>query len=375
MRLKKLRSKLADKELDAILITSPANRRYLSGFTGSAGALIVSPDRAVLATDFRYYEQVAKQAPQFELAKIEGQFTALLPDLIGEMSVRWLGFESDDVTVALHERLADALPECVEFVATSGLVEELRAVKDEDELAALRRAIALGDAAYAHIADFMQPGMTERQVAWELESFMRTHGAEKLSFETIVAAGPNGAMPHAHPTDRPIRSGEPVVMDFGAVVDGYCSDMTRTVALGQAGERYHEVYEIVLQAQQSALQGIRPGMTGQEADAIARQVIRDAGYGDAFGHGLGHGVGLVVHEKPRVGKLSDKDVLQPGMVFSVEPGIYLPGEFGVRIEDLVVLCHDGPQALSLAVKEPVLARARQAFYENPSCANSRIMVK
>lgn len=357
MRLTKLRRKLTDEGLNAILITNPANRRYLSGFTGSAGTLIVSPDRALLATDFRYYEQVEKQSPQFELVKIEDKFTALLPDLVGEMGIQQLGFESDDVTVALHERLANVLPEGMEFVATSGVVEELRAVKDEDELAKLRRAIALGDAAYAYIAGFMQPGMTERQVAWELESFMRTHGAEKLSFEVIVAAGPNGAMPHAHPTDRPIQVGEPVVMDFGAVVDGYCSDMTRTVALGQAGERYHEVYEIVLQAQQAALQDIWPGMTGQEADAIARQFITEAGYGDAFGHSLGHGVGLMVHEKPSVGRLSDKEVLQAGMVFSVEPGIYLPGEFGVRIEDLVVLREDGPEELSHAIKEPILARA------------------
>jgi len=241
-------------------------------------------------------------------------------------------------------------------VTTSGVVEEMRAVKDEDELATLRQAIALGDAAYAHIADFMQPGMTERQVAWELESFMRTHGAEKLAFEVIVAAGPNGAMPHAHPTDRVIQAGEPVVMDLGTAVDGYCSDLTRTVVLSEADGRYQEVYEVVLQAQQAALRGIRPGMRGQEADAIAREVIAEAGYGDAFGHGLGHGVGLVVHERPRLGRLSDKDVLQSGMVFSVEPGIYLPGEFGVRLEDLVLLREDGPEVLSQAAKEPILAR-------------------
>jgi Xaa-Pro aminopeptidase len=366
MRLAKLREKLADEGLDAILITTPANRRYMSGFTGSAGALIVSRDRAVLATDFRYYEQVEKQAPQFELAKVKEKLADLLPDLTSDMDIRRLGFESKDLTVALHGQLGDALADAVksdgvrsdgvEFVATSDIVEELRIVKDETELAALRQAIAVGDAGYAHIADFMQPGMTERQVAWELESFMRTRGAEKVAFDIIVAAGPNGAMPHARPSDRPIQAGEPVVMDLGAVVDGYHSDLTRTVVLGKADERYRQVYDIVLQAQQAALQGIRPGMTGQEADAIARGIIAEAGYGDAFGHGLGHGVGLVVHEKPGVGRLSDKDVLQPGMVFSVEPGIYLPGEFGVRIEDLVVLGENGPHVLSQAAKEPVLAR-------------------
>ncbi|OQY25890.1 MAG: hypothetical protein B6I34_01250 [Anaerolineaceae bacterium 4572_32.1] len=356
MRLTKLRQKLTDKGLDAILITDPANRCYLSGFTGSAGVLIVSQDRALLATDFRYYEQVEKQAPQFELIKLQGKFADLLPDLIAELGIHKLGFESKNVTVDMHQDLTDALPDGVEFVPTSDVVKELRAVKDEGELAALERAIALSDAAYAHIAEFMQPGMTEKQVAWELESYMRSNGAAKIAFDIIVAAGPNGAMPHARPGDRTIQPGEPVVMDLGAVVDGYHSDLTRTVALGESNGRYRQVYEIVLQAQQEAIEGIRPGMTGQEADAIARRVIEDAGYGDKFGHGLGHGVGLVIHEKPGVGKLSDQELLKPDMVFSVEPGIYLPGEFGVRIEDLVVLRDDGPEVLSRAAKEPVLAR-------------------
>lgn len=357
MRLSKLRQKLADEKLDGILISNAANRRYLSGFTGSAGTLIISPERAVLATDFRYYEQVERQAPQFELAKIKDKFTDLLPDLITGMDIRRLGFESEDLTVALFGQYDDALPEGVELVATSALVEELRAVKEEGELAAIQRAVALTDAAYAHIARFMQPGMTERQVAWELESFMRTHGAEQMAFEVIVASGPNGAMPHARPGERVIQAGEPVVMDLGAVVGGYCSDLTRTVVLGSADGRYREVYEIVRQAQQAAIAGIRPGMTGQQGDALAREVIAQAGYEEAFGHGLGHGVGLMVHERPRVGRLSDKDVLQPNMVFSVEPGIYLPDEFGVRIEDLVVLREDGPQALSQAAQEPFLPRA------------------
>jgi Xaa-Pro aminopeptidase len=280
-----------------------------------------------------------------------------LPDLVNELGIRRLGFESKNVTVDLHKELTNALPGGIEFVATSDIGANLRSVKDDNELATLRRAIAQGDAAYAHIVDFMQPGMTEREVAWEMESFMRTHGAERLAFPIIVGSGPNGAMPHARASDRPIQAGEPVVMDFGAVVDGYCSDLTRTVALGEADGRYREVYEIVRQAQQAAIQGIRPGMTGQEADGIARKIIQEAGYGEAYGHGLGHGVGLVIHEKPGLGKLSDKDVLQPGMVFSVEPGIYLPGEFGVRIEDLVVLREDGPEVLSKAAKEPILLRA------------------
>jgi len=354
MRLAKLRQTLTDQGLDAMLITDEANRRYLSGFTGSAGMLVISQDRALLATDFRYYEQAAQQAPHFELIRLTDKFSLLLPDLVAGLGVRRLGFESKNLTFDQHASLAAALPAGVEFAPTADTVLEMRAVKDEGELAALRRAIAVSDAAYAHMARFMRPGMTEKEVAWELERFMRIAGADKVSFDIIVAAGPNGAMPHARPGEAVIRPGQAVVMDFGAVVEGYHSDLTRTVVLGEADGTYRQVYDIVLQAQQAAIAGIRPGMTGQEADAIAREVIQAAGYGEFFGHGLGHGVGLVIHEKPGVGRLSDKDVLQPGMVFSVEPGIYLPGEFGVRLEDLVVLREHGPEVLSLAAKEPLL---------------------
>ncbi|MFZ5916807.1 MAG: M24 family metallopeptidase [Chloroflexota bacterium] len=354
MRLAKLRQTLTDQGLDAMLITDEANRRYLSGFTGSAGMLVISQDRALLATDFRYYEQATLQAPHFELIRLTDKFSLLLPDLVAGLGVRRLGFESKNLTFDQHASLAAALPAGVEFAPTADTVLEMRAVKDEGELAALRRAIAVSDAAYAHMARFMRPGMTEKEVAWELERFMRTAGADKVSFDIIVAAGPNGAMPHARPGEAVIRPGQAVVMDFGAVVEGYHSDLTRTVVLGEADGTYRQVYDIVLQAQQAAIAGIRPGMTGQEADAIAREVIQAAGYGEFFGHGLGHGVGLVIHEKPGVGRLSDKDVLQPGMVFSVEPGIYLPGEFGVRLEDLVVLREHGPEVLSLAAKEPLL---------------------
>jgi Xaa-Pro aminopeptidase len=279
MRLTKLRQQLNNENLDAILITNATARRYMSGFTGSAGTLVISQERALLATDFRYYEQMSKQAPDFELAKVEGQFSDLLPNLVGELGIRRLGFESDDVTFALHEQLADALPEGVEFAPTSGLVREISAEKDEGELIKLQKAIDLTDAAYAHIVKFMQPGMTELEAAWELESFMRTRGAEAMAF-VIVGSGPNGAMPHARPTDRVIQAGDPIVIDIGAVVDGYYSDLTRTVALGEGSERYREVYGIVLRAQEAALRGIRPGMTGREADALARGVIEEAGYKD-----------------------------------------------------------------------------------------------
>ncbi len=355
MRLEKLRESLTTEGLDAILITQPENRRYLSGFTGSAGVLLISQDEAILATDFRYFEQVEKQAPEFRLAKITDKFETLLTDLIQQVGAQSVGFESAHVTVDQHQRWlevaeGDASAAQFELAPTTALVEKIRAVKDEGELAKIKKAIAVADEALAHVADFIEPGMTEAEVAWELEVFMRTHGAEKLAFDLIVGSGPNGAMPHATVSERVIRAGEPIVMDMGARIDGYNSDLTRTVCAGRPDDKFREIHAIVLEAQLAAERNIRPGMQGKEADAIARQVIEEAGYGGHFGHGLGHGVGLAVHEKPSVGRLSE-DVLQPGMVFTVEPGIYLPDWGGVRIEDIVVMRDDGVEVLTQARKE------------------------
>ncbi len=349
MRLTKLREALAAEGLDAILITQPENRRYLSGFTGSAGVLLISQDQAVLATDFRYYEQVEKQAPDFRLAKITDKFEPLLPDLVHQLGAKMVGFESAHLTVDQHQEWQKVAKD-FELVPTKELVEGIRAVKDEEELGKIKQAIALTDEAFAHIVNFIQPDMTEKEVAWELEVFMRTHGAEKLAFDLIVGSGPNGAMPHATISGRAIRAGEPIVMDMGAATDGYHSDLTRTICVGRPDQKFGEIYSIVLEAQVAAEQSLRPGMTGKEADSIARQVIEEAGYGKHYGHGLGHGVGLAVHEKPGVGRLSE-DVLQPGMVFTIEPGIYLPGWGGVRIEDIVVMREDGVEVLTQASKE------------------------
>lgn len=349
MRLMKLREALATEGLDAILITQPENRRYLSGFTGSAGVLLISQEQAILATDFRYYEQVEKQSPDFRLAKITDKFKTLLPELVHQVGAKRVGFESAHLTVDQYKEWEEVV-EGFELVPTKELVEGIRAVKDEDELSKIRKAIALADEAFAHIVDFTEPGMTEKEVAWELEVFMRTHSAEKVAFDLIVGSGPNGAMPHATVSERVIRAGEPIVIDMGAMIDGYNSDLTRTICAGRPDDKFKEIYDIVLEAQQTAEQSIRPGMTGKQADGIARKVIEDAGYGDNYGHGLGHGVGLAVHEKPGVGRLSE-DVLEPGMVFTVEPGIYLPGWGGVRIEDIVVMREDGVRVLTQASKE------------------------
>jgi Xaa-Pro aminopeptidase len=352
MRLEKLRTALAQEGVDAILVSQPENRRYLSGFTGSAGWLAISAGRAVLVTDFRYFEQVGREAPDFELVKIQDRFVDLLPELLADLDVKKLGFESQHVTVDELVTWSQAV-EGTEWQPLKSTVEAIRAIKDEDEINALAQSAHLTDAAFDHLLGVIRPGMTERQAAWEIESFMRTHGASKVAFDLIVGSGPNGALPHAQASDRPIGEGEPVVIDIGCVLDGYCSDMTRTICLGQGQDKYLAVWGIVLKAQEAAEAGIRAGITGVEADALARTVIEDAGYGQYFGHGLGHGVGLVVHEGPRASRLWPHTI-EAGMSLTVEPGIYLPGEFGVRIEDLVIVREEGIEVLSRTAKTAVL---------------------
>jgi Xaa-Pro aminopeptidase len=351
MRLEKLRETLAEQELDALLVSQAENRRYLSGFTGSAGMLMITAQEAILATDFRYYEQMGREAPDFQLAKIKTRFEELLPELISDLGISRLGFESEHVTVHQFHTWSQATDD-VEWVPHRQTVEKIRAVKEEGELDALRRSVALTDAALAHLLGVLEPGMTEENAAWEIESYMRTHGASKVAFALIVAAGPNGALPHALPSDHRISEGEPIVIDIGCVVDGYCSDMTRTICLGKPDSHYLEVWQIVHSAQETAEATICAGMTGIEADASAREVIEKAGYGDQFGHGLGHGVGLAVHEMPSASPRID-NVLEAGMVLTVEPGIYLPGEFGVRIEDMVIIREDGVEVLTQSPKRAV----------------------
>lgn len=353
MRLINLRITLAESELDAILVGQPENRRYLSGFTGSAGWLLISADRAVLVTDFRYLEQVGRQAPDFELVRLETKVSDLLPGLLADLGVHRLGFESQHLTVDQFDEWSQCTGG-VEWVPLKETVERMRALKDKSEVDALRRSAQLNDAAFGHFLEVVGPGMTELEAAWEIEAFARTHGASKVAFDLIVAAGPNGALPHARPGARTISSGDPIVVDIGCVLDGYCSDMTRTVCLGDPDEKYLEVWELVLKAQEAAMAGIRAAVSGREIDALARDLIAEAGYGEYFGHGLGHGVGLAVHEGPRASRLSD-DTLAAGMSLTVEPGIYLPGRFGVRIEDLVIVREEGIENLSNTPKTPVIA--------------------
>ncbi|MDH7490428.1 MAG: Xaa-Pro peptidase family protein [Anaerolineae bacterium] len=349
-RLARLRERMAALQLPAMLISQPLNRYYLSGFSGSAGTLFVTADRAVLLTDSRYTERAAGEAPGFEIVKLERDVVTALPDLVAQVGVDRVGFESAHVTCAEYKVWAEKVGEAA-LVPTQGVVEGTRAVKEEEELALIRQAVAIADAAYAHLKQTIRPGMTEKQVAWDLEVWMRTHGADGIAFDLIVASGPNGAMPHALASDREIRAGEPIVVDMGARVRGYHSDLTRTLYLGEADGTFRQVYDIVLRAQQAAEARLAPGALGPDVDATARAIIAEAGYGDNFGHGLGHGVGLAVHELPGLNQRT-QDTLAPGHVVTVEPGVYLTGWGGVRIEDMALITESGAEILTQADKDP-----------------------
>ncbi len=356
-RLDRLRALLAREALDALLVTAPPNRRWLAGFTGSAGSLLVSADAALLATDFRYWEQAAAQAPAFELVREGDRGSGPPIELLAGLGGRAVGFEPRALSVAEHaewSEAASALPaaERPRLLPAPGLVEELRLVKEPAEVEAIARAAALTDACAAHAAELAQPGTTERELSWAIQRYAMEHGAERLAFDSIVAAGPHGALPHAVPRDVPLAHGQPLVLDLGAVVDGYCSDLTRTVVVGgpdAADDTFPRVYDVVLTAQTMAIERIEAGMTGAQAHAVAAAVIDEAGYGERFGHGLGHGVGVQVHESPRL-RPGAADMLADGQVMTVEPGVYLPGWGGVRIEDMCVMEGGRLRPLSRAAK-------------------------
>ena len=355
-RLERLEALLAERELDALLVTGPANLRYLTGYTGSNGlALAGATGERLFLTDFRYATQIEDEVSdafdrQIGKADLIADLGAWLEGLGARRPVR-LGFEDDHVTVRRCRALREHVPEGVELVAAGGTVEELRIVKDADELRRIGAAAALIDQVLATIADRGLVGRSERAVAIDLENEMRRLGARAPSFPTIVAAGSQGALPHATPRDAAIATGTLVVVDLGAELDGYCSDCTRTFATGELDAEQRDVYELVLRAQKAGLDAVAPGPTGREIDAAARELIAAAGYGEQFGHGLGHGVGIEVHEEPRLSQVAGNRPLASGNVVTVEPGVYLPGRFGVRIEDLVAVTDDGHEVFSLFTKE------------------------
>lgn len=346
--LDRARRYLAASGVDALLLAKAENRRYVTGFTGSAGLALVGARDALLAVDFRYYEQAAEQAPACEVLRGGADPAAALAGVVRERELRRIGFEAEFVPYAQVERLREKLAPA-ELVPL-GDVDRLRWVKDAAEIAALERAAQISDAAFVHVLDVLRPGVTERDAAVELEVFMRRAGAERLSFESVLASGPRSALPHGRATDRVMRAGDLVTLDFGAVCDGYGSDCTRTVVLGAPDDRQRQVYGVVLDAQRRALEAIRPGVSCRDVDAAGRAVIAAAGFGEAFGHALGHGIGLDVHEGPALSPRHEAP-LEPGMVVTVEPGIYLPGWGGVRIEDDLVVTEDGCRTLTHARRD------------------------
>jgi Xaa-Pro aminopeptidase len=352
-RLSAIRANFDEWQVDALLLSSPANRRWASGFTGSAAQLLISRRRAVLATDSRYWEQAAAEAPAFEIFQMRDEKDAMA-NFLATAGAQRIGVESSHVTLARQAALDKH--EGFVWVPLASTIEPLRAVKSADELAAIRAAARLTDATVAQVPHLAQPGVSERAVAWELEKFMRENGAEATAFDIIVAAGPHSALPHHHPGERLLQAGDIIVVDLGAQLGGYKSDLTRTFHLGEtADDAFWAIYNTVEQAHGAAIAGIRPGVTGKDVDALARDLITAAGHGDHFGHGTGHGVGLEIHEEPRFSRLAEKTIIPAGAVMTVEPGIYLPGYGGVRIEDLLHVTAGGAEYLSAAPKSPLIA--------------------
>lgn len=351
-RVNRIREQLLAQAADVFLCSNPVNRRYLTGFTGSAGLAWISADLKAILTDFRYIEQVKVESPSWQLIRIENPLDTFR-ELIERHQVKKIAYEADYVTVEQLRQWEEAL--AVEFVGISGWVQKLRMIKTEEEIEFIHQAAQIGDQAFAELLPSIRSGVSEQELALELEFLMRKAGASGMSFAPIVASGPQSALPHARPSGRILSYGDFVVFDFGCVVNGYCSDMTRTIVVGEPEEKHLLIYDLVLKAQLESLAAVAPGKKGSELDAIAREVIGEAGYGEYFGHGLGHSVGLEIHENPRLSK-TDQTVLEPGMIVTVEPGVYLPGFGGVRIEDLVAVTEDGHRVLTSTFKEMYVVR-------------------
>ncbi|MHB1419257.1 MAG: M24 family metallopeptidase [Bacillota bacterium] len=351
-RISRLRQRLEEIKLPAMLIMHPENRAYLSGFTGTAGLLLVTPEKAFLITDFRYREQAEQQAPACNVVIQGVPAGGNLARLVHDEGLTRLGFESNHITFQEHQSLTERMAG-VELVPVLDLTEGLRLVKDDQEVEIISRAVKLADDAYENILGYLNSGVMERDVALELEYHMRKNGAQKASFEFIVASGTRGSLPHGVASEKLLVPGELVTMDFGAVYEGYCSDITRTVAIGPPTDRQKEIYQVVLEAQLRAEKAIRAGISCAEIDHIARDYITASGYGDNFGHALGHGVGMGIHEAPRLAAV-DQTMLETGMIVTVEPGIYIEGWGGVRIEDMVLVQENGCLVLTGSRKDLVI---------------------
>jgi len=348
VKLTNIRKQLVEKELDGILISSPYNRRYVTNFTGTAGVALITANDALFITDFRYTNQAAEQATDYTIIEHKQLLIDEIAEQVKKLDINNLGFEADHTTFATYELYKKELD--AKLTPISGMIESLREVKTAEELAILQDAAKIADDAFEHILPFIKPGVKEIDIANELEFFMRRQGATSSSFDTIVASGWRSALPHGVASTKEIQTGELVTMDYGALFKGYCSDITRTVAVGDISEKLKDIYETVLAAQEEGVAHIKPGMTGKEADDLTRNYIDDKGYGEYFGHSTGHGIGLEIHEGPSLSYRS-KTVLQPNMVVTVEPGIYIPDIGGCRIEDDLVITETGNRRLTKARKE------------------------
>ena len=350
-RVNNLRKQMKSEGISSFLITSPYNLRYLTGFTGTTGLALIGLEEAFFITDFRYTEQAAKQCVGFEIVKNVGPILEVVADLVESKNIENLGFEESFVSFKQYVELEGLLE--VDLIPVSGMVEELREIKDEEEIAIVEKACEIADKAFSHILTYIKPGMTEIQVANELDFYMRSLGASSVSFETIVASGLRSAMPHGVASEKVIEQGDMITIDFGCYYNGYVSDMTRTISLGEPSDKLREIYNVVKEAQQKVLDVAKPGMTGVELDAVARDYIASKGYGEAFGHSTGHGIGLEIHEGPNVSKLAEKAFV-PGNIITNEPGIYLPGIGGVRIEDDMLVTENGIKRLTHSEKELII---------------------
>lgn len=348
-RLSRVFGILAENRIDALLVSHLENIRYLTGFSGTAGFLVIEQDRAMLYIDPRYTTQANDQTQGAAVYITSRDILGDVLKVLAAADHANLGFESHDLTHAQYSRLVQTLPS-KKLVPTSEQVERLRAVKDAREVDVLRRAVNIADKAYKDFLKWLEPGLVEREVAARLEFFQRQQGGDRKPSETVVASGPRSALPHGMASERAIRGGEPVMIDIGAVVEGYTSDLTRTVHLGSPPNRFKEIYRWVREAQEHTETELHPGMTGQEVDALARNVIVGRGYGDRFGHATGHSLGLEIHERPHF-SMTEQTVIEPGMVLTVEPGIYLPETFGVRIEDVVLVTKSGCEVLTTSSHE------------------------
>ena len=350
-KLNTIRSILREKGAGAILITDPFHLRFLSGFRGGEGMLYLSENRQVLITDSRYTEAAGKESDFTVIEEsIAHKRAQILAECLEQDAAETVCYEDEDLRCSAFDKLKKDLSDVREWKPLGNQITQMRQIKTEEELSYLEKAESIGDAAFSDILQILHAGMTEKEIAAELEYSMKKHGADGFSFSTIVASGLHSSMPHAIPTDKLVEQGDFVTMDFGCVYEGYCSDMTRTVVVGKADTRQKEIYEIVLRAQQNCLDHLHAGMSGMDADGYAREVISDAGYGACFGHGTGHSVGLYIHEEPRISPL-DRTILRENMIETVEPGIYIPGFGGVRIEDMVVITKDGHRNLTHSPKE------------------------